>query len=158
MIISRSKGDRTMKKVIRTIFVFLFVTVFMAVSVTASNNRDPIAAADFHHLCADSIMNCDESEVLRTSCPRCGASLHNVCSGQYVLNSENGLTHSVPCYVTGHPSGCATIQRRCYTDVACTNYSCHYYVSGSNWHVESYYHELVPSVYDDFYCSLPKTH
>jgi hypothetical protein len=83
-------------------------------------------------------------------CPRCGIGvLVSVCSG--TLSGYNYGT----CWTAGidHPYNCQVHQTLFYTDTMCSNTSdCTYRVSGVGSHIQSYYHTLYPSCYDDHYC------
>lgn len=88
------------------------------------------------------------------TCPDCGSgTLRSVCSGVRKMNSGSDYFY-VDCYVSGHPAGCQTGQTRYYTDITCTNTACSYRVSGSDWHIQSYFHSMDSTTFDDHYCSL----
>lgn len=87
-------------------------------------------------------------------CPDCGiGTLYSVCSGVRKMNGSKYYFY-VQCYVGTHPSGCQTVQTRYYTDKICTNPNCNYRYCNVDNHIQSYFHSLDESCFDDCYCSL----
>ena len=153
------KRGSIMKKVKKVIMFIMLLSICLSIDIFASEKvKDPIAAGDVcgiipEHECDFCIQNGLLLESVATTCPACqNGILRNACSGRRVMNGSDYYFY-VQCYVSGHPSGCQTVQTRYYTDVACPN--CEYQVSGSLSHIQAYYHSKDPTCYDDHYCTLP---
>lgn len=149
------------RKILAILCAAVMVIIPMAVWGTESTEiQNRLAAGEVCGIIADH--ECDHCRegaasalTLGSTCPDCGSgTLRNVCSGTRKLNRGSSYFY-VECYVSGHPSGCQTVQTRYYTDVTCSNPNCNYRGSGADWHIESYFHSMDSGTYDNHYCSLP---